>query len=218
MPSFFFGTATNTRIHRRSRLKTRLKSYILLASFLAAGKRKEALVAMKKGLESGVMKQRAVGELLLHLSLLLGFPLMLEGLAMLRSITGKSDSTVPKKLTAMEIRRRGMKVMDRVYGKTLDRLLVNVKALHRSAPDLIIREAYGRIIGRPGLSLRDREILNVAVLTIQQLDQQLYSHIRGALRLHVSPSDLRAAILLASKVAGRNPSLSLHLLASLAKT
>lgn len=205
----------NKRPHNVQHLSAGARDSVLIASYFAVRKRSEAARVIKKGLSNSRLTEPMLSELFLHLSLLLGFPTMLDGFAMLRSATGKSDSTRFVTLSNKQLRNRGKRALKIVYGHALDRLLANLKSLHTQVPDLIIRDVYGRIIARPGLALRDREIINVAVLTIQGLDQQLYSHIRGALRLRVSASAVRTTILLASKAAGVNPASALSMVSSL---
>ncbi len=157
-------------------------------------------------------------ELFLHLSLLLGFPTMLEGLTTLRAVATKPTATSVKTESVVLVMKRGKDVLKRIYGSALNQLLANLGSLHDDVPEMIVRDVYGRIISRRGLSLREREIVNVTVLSIQQLDQQLYSHIRGALALHVSKKSLRTVISLAARIAHADPGISLNLLSSLAES
>jgi 4-carboxymuconolactone decarboxylase len=62
-------------------------------------------------------------------------------------------------------------------------------------PDLerwILEQGYGEILCRPGLSLRERELLAVAVLGALDLPMQQESHLRGAGRCGVGKAELRA--------------------------
>jgi 4-carboxymuconolactone decarboxylase len=155
-------------------------------------------------------------ELFLHLSLLLGFPTMLEGLTTLRTIAAKPAAGPVKAERVALVKKRGMNKLQRIYGSTLNRLLANLRSLHDDVPEMIVRDVYGGIISRRGLSLCEREIVNVAVLSIQQLDQQLHSHIRGALALRVSKKSLRTVIIVAARIAQTDTEISLNLLSSLA--
>ncbi len=197
-------------------LDARLRDFVLIASLFATGDREKAIPVVKAGLRMHRCTERTLSELFLHISLLLGFPSMLEGLSMLRLITGKSDSQRRTIMSERDKARRGKAALKRVYGRAYGRLLENLKSLHRDLPVLITRDVYGHMIARPGLSLKEREIVNVAVLGIQRLNQQLFSHIRGALRLGVPPKTIRSAILISARVSGINPSSSLSILSSLA--
>ena len=76
----------------------------------------------------------------------------------------------------------GMGVLEGVDGEAGDRLL---EALGDVAPDMVHHVAafaYGDIYARPGLTLREREMITVAALTAQgNAAPQLKSHIVGAL-------------------------------------
>ncbi len=193
-------------------LEKSLRDYVLVASFFATGRRERSIPIIKRGLLSGRLKERKLAELFLHLSLLLGFPAALEGLTILRSITGKSDSTRGPVKTRFS---RGTLALKRVYGRTYDRLLNNLKSLHHALPGLVTQDIYGHVVSRPGLSLRDREVVNIAILTIQQLRQQLFSHIRGALRMGVSAKAIKVVIRLSARIGGVDPAMPLSMLSQL---
>lgn len=77
---------------------------------------------------------------------------------------------------------RGKKILQYVYGSQVSKLLAGLRRLENSIPNMITTNVYGAVFARPGMSLRERELVNVAVLTVQGLERQLYSHLRGALR------------------------------------
>jgi 4-carboxymuconolactone decarboxylase len=197
-------------------LTTREYYAVLIAALFAAGRRDEAAALVERGLQKDLIPERFVRELFLHLSLLLGFPSMLDGLSRLRDV---SDRTVTGRATRREqegdVVRRGNKTLRRIYGKATDRLLANLATLHEIVPSVIVRDAYGRIISRPGMSLREREIVNVVVLSIQKLDRQLYSHLRGALRVGVQPRALKECITLGTRAVRSSQDTALNLLSSL---
>ena len=49
----------------------------------------------------------------------------------------------------------------------------------------MIAEGYGKVLSRKILSLKERELLNISILTALKFENQLYSHINGAYRLKV---------------------------------
>ena len=197
-------------------LTTREYHAVLVAALFAVGRREEAAEFVEHGIRSDRLPRRLFEELFLHLSLLLGFPSMLDGLARLREISSV-DTKHRRGIQESEksVKNRGEKTFARIYGKTTDRLIANLGALHESVPSVIVRDAYGRIISRRGMSLGEREIVNVVVLSIQKLDRQLFSHLRGALRAGVRPATLRSAIILGSRKAGTIPRTALKMLSVL---
>src|SRR5207237_73302 len=52
--------------------------------------------------------------------------------------------------------QRGSTVCAAVYGRAYHKLLLNLRALHPALEDLVLVDAYGKVIGRPGLDLQRR--------------------------------------------------------------
>jgi len=51
-------------------------------------------------------------------------------------------------------------------------------------------EGYGKVLGREGLSLKERELCIISVLTALKFEDQLYSHINGAFRVEATGKDI----------------------------
>lgn len=49
----------------------------------------------------------------------------------------------------------------------------------------LIIEGYGKVLGRKGLSLKERELCIVSILSAMKFEEQLYSHIIGAINVKV---------------------------------
>jgi alkylhydroperoxidase/carboxymuconolactone decarboxylase family protein YurZ len=208
----------NRRTLIRPKQLTKREWYgVLIATYFTVGRRTMASHIIERGIKYDLLPEYLFSELFLHLSLLLGFPTMLEGLTILRAIAAKSSTSKKESASTSVVMKRGRKTLERIYGTTLNRLLANLQHLHDDVPDVIVRDVYGRIIARRGLTLREREIINVVVLSTQRLNQQLYSHIRGALRLHVTEESLRAVIQTAARITRTSPRTSMELLSSLAR-
>lgn len=67
-----------------------------------------------------------------------------------------------------------------------------MKGFHPDLADWILEEGYGRVLSRGVLSIRERELIIVAVLSALRLPLQLESHLRGALRVGATPRDVAA--------------------------
>jgi 4-carboxymuconolactone decarboxylase len=91
-----------------------------------------------------------------------------------------------KKEVVMDNERyeRGLEMLARVDGEQGDRV---VEALADIAPDfgrLMIEFGFGDIYARPGLSLRDRELITISALAAKgACEPQLKVHIHGALNV-----------------------------------
>ena len=97
----------------------------------------------------------------------------------------------------------GMKVRRQVLGDAhVDRALAESDDFSREWQDFVTQQAWGAVWTRPGLSLRDRSLITVALLTALGRDEELPLHVRGALRNGLTPDEIREVIMHASVYAG----------------
>ncbi len=89
---------------------------------------------------------------------------------------------------------RGESTCVTVYGPLYERLRVNIRGLHPGARRLDDREGYGRVLGRPGLDLKRRELCVAAVCAATEQDRQLHSHLHGALHAGASAGEIEGAL------------------------
>jgi 4-carboxymuconolactone decarboxylase len=89
---------------------------------------------------------------------------------------------------------RGAAVCRAVYGRAYHKLLLSLRALHPALEDLVLVDAYGKVIGRPGLDLMRRELTSVAAIAVLGATQQLHSHLRGALNTGASREQVEAVL------------------------
>jgi len=151
-----------------------------LSALLAARREDELDSAMR--IAERAAGSTAVEEAILQSYLFLGYPVALNAMARWRAL-----SAVPRPERA-EIDRstwmdRGEEVCALVYGGQYERLRANVRSLHPDMESWMVEEGYGKVLGRPGLSLLERELCIVALLAVLDVPQQLYSHLRGALNV-----------------------------------
>src|SRR5207245_607264 len=73
------------------------------------------------------------------------------------------------------------------WGRAYQQLLGSLRALHPALEDLVLVDAYGKVIGRPGLDLKRRELCTVATTAVLGTAEQLHSHLRGALNTGAEP-------------------------------
>jgi 4-carboxymuconolactone decarboxylase len=122
----------------------------------------------------------AVEEALLQSYLFVGYPAALRGMAAWRRVSERAAPEIPSDDTA-DWDERGEETCARVYGGQYGKLRANISALHPDMERWMVREGYGKVLGRPGLDLATRELCIVALLAPQDAGPQLYSHLRGAL-------------------------------------
>lgn len=105
--------------------------------------------------------------------------------------------------TADDRYERGLRMLEQVGGTDPTRAL---DALADIAPDLArltVEFGYGDIYSRPGLTLPQRQIINVAALTaLGTAAPQLRFHIDGALNVGVTPTEIVETIVHMSIYAG----------------
>jgi alkylhydroperoxidase/carboxymuconolactone decarboxylase family protein YurZ len=135
------------------------------------------------------------------LMLYAGFPGALEGLRALNaSWPGRARRT--REGTPASWRRRGLALCRRVYGPAIARLLPAVRALHPDLEVWMVEHGYGRVLARPGLGARERELVTVAALAALGWERKLVSHVLGAARLGASAADVREALAIGAQAGG----------------
>jgi 4-carboxymuconolactone decarboxylase len=152
--------------------------------------------ALRRASEGGA-KQVEVEETLLQSYLFLGYPAALTGIARWREIAGpppaESDALAsPEQLD--EWTERGTRVCERVYGRAYGKLRGNIARAHPAMDRWMVAEGYGKVLGRPDLPLRVRELCNVAVLAATTWEPQLHSHLRGAMNSGATCAEVEEAL------------------------
>src|SRR5881296_4173336 len=143
-----------------------------------------------------------IEELLLQSMLVVGYPLALVAFGAWRGVGGPApvEGDGAEDLAHADWESwaaRGAAVCRAVYGRAYHKLLVNLRALHPALEDLVLVDAYGKVIGRPGLDLKRRELCTVAaVAVLGTAPQQLHSHLRGALNTGATREEVEAVLAL----------------------
>ncbi|HEX9610586.1 MAG TPA: carboxymuconolactone decarboxylase family protein, partial [Gemmatimonadales bacterium] len=124
-------------------------------------------------------------ELLLQSLLNVGYPLALVAFGVWRDVAGpppNTGETIAHGVWA-QWARRGVEACKAVYGRTYHKLLLNLKHLHPALEALVVVDAYGKILGRPGLDPKRRELCTLAAIAMLNAPRQLHAHLRGALNM-----------------------------------
>jgi len=136
-------------------------------------------------------------EVILQSYLFAGFPRALNAAREWRRVSLRpAPSADPgEQFTEVEEwRRAGESTCRVVYGETYDRLRHNIRTLHPALDAWMIVEGYGKVLSRPALDLRRRELCIVAACAAAGQDRQLHAHLRGALNAGASPGQLDAVL------------------------
>jgi 4-carboxymuconolactone decarboxylase len=171
----------------------RTRALIELSSAIARGARgewRERMVAAQ-----AVAQPEEIEETILQSYLFLGYPTTLQALSVWRDLTNGAASIEPgARLT--DWKKRGERVCAVVYGGQYNKLRENVTRLHPNVEAWMLTEGYGKVLGRPGLDLKTRELCIIALLASQEASHQLHSHLRGALNAGATIAEVDAAVVI----------------------
>lgn len=140
-----------------------------------------------------------VEELLLQSFLNVGYPLSLAAFAVWREVAGPAADGGESLQHGEHDRwtKRGEVLCAEVYGRTYHKLLLNLRSLHPALEALVVVDAYGKLLARPGLDAPRRELCTLAAITMLEAPRQLHAHLRGALNVGWSREDVDAVLALA---------------------
>jgi 4-carboxymuconolactone decarboxylase len=137
-----------------------------------------------------------VEELLLQGFLNVGYPLALVAFGVWREVAGPPKET-GEPMVHPEWERwmeRGVEACAEVYGRTFHKLMVNLRALHPAIEPLVVVDAYGKILSRPGLDTKRRELCTLAAIAMLDAPRQLHAHLRGALNTGSTREEVDAVL------------------------
>ncbi len=168
-----------------------VRTLVEVSAALGAGDRQRLEAALGRAAE--VADPAAVEEVLIQSYLFVGYPAALNALALWRA--HRAEPAAPATTDDWAAwRARGERVCEAVYAGQYARLRKNVARLHPDMERWMLTEGYGKVLGRPGLELKVRELCIVALLAGQDAAPQLHSHLRGALNVGASPEEVEAAL------------------------
>jgi 4-carboxymuconolactone decarboxylase len=95
-----------------------------------------------------------------------------------------------------EMHARGLKNRKEVLGEAhVERSFVTADDFSRPYQDLITEYCWGAVWGRPGLSRKTRSLLNIAMLTALNREDEFKLHVRAAFRNGVTRDEIREVLL-----------------------
>lgn len=173
---------TLAHIHRMARI----------SACVALRKEQQLQQELHLALEGGI-SITIVREVLLQTYLFAGYAATINAFIVLnRSLPGNSEY-LREENGSLEIwRKRGEELCEQIYGDHYSKLMENMRQLHPDLADWIIVEGYGKVLSRPFLAPRIRELLIVAMTAVLQVDRQFQSHVRGSIHAGATPDELRS--------------------------
>ena len=146
---------------------------------------------MRAALRAGASTAR-LDETLLQLVPFAGYARAINAFAVLQEIAPHA----PRAPKGAGDRRRvqGERLCRRIYGPVYERMIAKMASFHPDLADWILEDGYGKVLSRPILSIRERELIVVAVLSALKLPMQLESHVRGARRVGATEREVSAML------------------------
>jgi alkylhydroperoxidase/carboxymuconolactone decarboxylase family protein YurZ len=145
---------------------------------------------LRAALRAGATPER-LDETLLQLVPFAGYARAINAFAALQDIAPHVARCAPRR---GGMRKRGSALCRRIYGPIYGRMIARMESFHPELAEWILADGYGKVLSRPVLSIRERELIVVAVLTALKLPKQLESHARGALRVGATKKEVAAML------------------------
>ena len=131
-------------------------------------------------------------EIVLQSYLFLGFPRMLIAAQTLAEVH-PPPADLPSDTRAISVREaadwfeRGLRLYNQVYDDKADVLRHKVEGFAPEVFRWMVIEGYGKVLSRSGPAIVDRELSIVSFLMMDNREQQLISHLMGAVNVGASP-------------------------------
>lgn len=168
------------------------RELVRLAAVISSGTEADIRVAMTR-VAGGSVPTVWIEELILQTYLFAGFP---RGLNAMREWRRASGERAPERDDGERFdaiadwAKQGERTCRTVYGEMYDRLRLNIRALHPALDAWMIVEGYGKVLSRPGLDLKRRELCVVAACAVLEQQRQLHSHLHGALNAGATQAEV----------------------------
>jgi len=184
------------------------RTLAMFAASIAAADDDAMSAALQLGQKHAIDRQCHY-EVVLQSYLFLGFPRMLLAVEVLnRDLPMAGRRSVPEVSNDGELRSyfaNGTALCREIYGSAYEPLKARIESMAPEVFRWMIVEGYGKVMSRPGLGKIEREIAGVAFLIMDGYEQQLFSHMRGALNVG-APAELLSAMIEDLGPAGGNGS------------
>ncbi|MDQ3019161.1 MAG: hypothetical protein M3R36_01110 [Bacteroidota bacterium] len=181
-----------------------------LASCIAADNFKSFEYELKKLRLNAIEKK--IYETILQSYLFCGFPAALESLKIFKKYFPEFYNP-NSQYDVSKFRKIGQTNCKLIYKKNYKKLIDNINSLSPDLTQWMLIEGYGKVLGRDGLGLLEREFVNVSILCTRYYEHQLYSHIKGCINLGACKENVKDVFIKIKNTAGaRNTNKGLKLL------
>lgn len=139
----------------------------------------------------------AIREVLIQSQPYAGWPTALNALAVMAAAFAERGISA-KPIAASNFSREQLRERGRENGGLVYDDFASIEAAVRQydveLAEYLTENAYGQVYARPGITVRQRELVAVAMLTAQQQLRQLGWHIEGALKVGCSAAEIKEVI------------------------
>lgn len=129
-------------------------------------------------------------ETLLQAVLFAGFPRVVSAFETLATAWPTTEPPTGGALPPADQAAAGNALFAAIYGRNTDAVHGMLRSFHGEFHDFVLEAAYGRILARPGLPPKERELLAVGVLAAQDQRRQFVAHARGAVNFGATAAEL----------------------------
>lgn len=163
---------------------------IILCYAAASGcinKMNELESAVKVGIGQNIVTEQEIYEALLQIYLFAGFPAAIESLAVYNALLkDKKIPVISEKYDVKRFRERGEILCRNIYTTVHDKMRNRLASISPELDEWMVVEGYGKTLSREGLTPKKRELITATSLIVLGWENQLYSHIRGAIAVGAS--------------------------------
>ena len=157
------------------------KKILLLCELVSciSSKKTDNLDEILQKLKKSKVNPHQIYESILQIYLFCGFPATILGIQAFSKhfkISISKESYNLKKFI-----QRGKINCKAVYRSNYEKLVHNFDKMSPDLADWMIIEGYGKVLGRKDLPLKERELINVAILCTNYYEHQLFSHLKGSI-------------------------------------
>jgi len=177
-------------------VKAKLSKKYLLPQIAAASAINQFVILRELILQakSGKIPFSKMYETLLQNYLFAGYPSSLSSLKILKEFYPNKRLPEIADMNLYHFRRKGEVRCKKVYGNKFEKLIRNINSFSPELAEWLVLEGYGKVLGRAGLSFKERELCIVAVLAVMKFEDQLYSHINGSKKAGASVEEIQIVI------------------------
>jgi 4-carboxymuconolactone decarboxylase len=178
-----------------SPLEAGLRHLVRIAGAIAGSPEGQTRAVMSDAIDE--VDPIAVEEIILQSYLFAGFPRALNAARAWRSVSGRPAPAEDVEASVEDLdlwRERGEETCEIVYGDSYEKLRQNIRDLHPALDEWMIVDGYGKVLSRPGVDLRTRELCVVAACAVSGQQRQLHSHLHGAINAGSSVGELAAVL------------------------